>query len=464
LDTATQKPAWGPAILVALPAAAFSVDARWGALACVASLSAHWAVTRPAWLLGALLALSSSDLWLTVDAGGFTFRAAHVMGVALCAAAVARVGLAGWLRFVVSLPGVGVWALFLLLQGVTVARGVPNPGKAVGYLAWALFDVAVVAPSVAWHLRQRPVRSLAMGWLLACGVAGFGLLQLGLALVGTDPPLVMQWVGARPRINALSYEPSYFAFQAMIPLALLTGLATSGTLRRFSGAVAAVGGLLTLTVLLSSSRSGMAGLLVLLVAWMAAAAWRRKFSVTLPARRVMAAFAAVLLLTAAYTPPHVVAADLLLFRRTVDLHDPSSAQPRKEGVLEALALFRLKPWTGFGPGQFGGALLAHPEQQIRVLAPHERNANEIVTFNLYAELLSEAGLPGLLCVLAAWGLALRALWRARGNSRWGRLAWALLWPSLLTMGVMYQFNQTLWRTETWCLLGLAWAGARRRAA
>jgi hypothetical protein len=119
-------------VFASAASAVLALDAQWGAFAAAAVLAIFAAARWPAFALGALLALGPSDLWLTVDAGGFTFRLAHVLAVALWAAAAARVGVLGLLRWTLGAPGMWLWLALLALQAVSIARGVAFPGKAVG--------------------------------------------------------------------------------------------------------------------------------------------------------------------------------------------------------------------------------------------------------------------------------------------------------------------------------------------
>lgn len=448
--------AW--ALLLALPVGlAAAVDVRWALFGFAAVASAVLAVRNATLLLGAVLTFAASDLVLTVDVGNFTFRAAQMAGVALTAAAIARDGVRGYLRFLTTRPGLLAWVAFIALQVLSLTRGLPNPGKAVGYVAWAIFDALVLAPSVAWHARRHFPRTIALWSVGATCVALFGLSQLVLALVGVEPPLVTQWVGPRPRINAFSYEPSYFAFQAIIPIAILCGLSVSTMLRRFAGPATACAAVLSAALFLSSSRSAWGGLAILLGAFLVVTLMKRQSLWSLPAQRVLAAFAAVVVIAAIFAPPSMLIGDRVLASRALDLEEAASAQPRKEGLVMAWRLFRVSPVLGVGPGQYGGALLAHPEIWTRDIPVEKRNPDDLVTFNVYFELLCEAGLLGSLIAGAAVLWTLWSLWKLRRHGTRGRLALAMLWPVLLTFGVMYQFNQTLWRTEVWCLLGMCWS-------
>lgn len=439
--------------------ALLAADMSWGVFVVGAALGVLMCAHRPSWVAAGVLVLGSADLVFTVDAGGFTFRVAHAWAVTLAAVAVARMGWRPYLAAVMTLPGLRWFVALLGLGVVHVLWGVHNPGKATGYLLWGAFDVLVLAPAVAFHVAQHPWRVMRLWWLGAAAVALFGLAQFVMPVTGAVPVLVQQWVGTRPRLNAFSYEPSYFAFAAMMPAALICGLGAAGGLGRRGPLAVAVGMVVFVAMTFSSSRSAWAGSAVLLLGWLTV--WLRRGGarkpVSLPARRVLAVGAATLVLSVALVPPHAFAGDRILAERALDLHDPSSAQPRREGILEAFNLFGAHKVWGVGPGQFGAALLANPWAQVRVLKPGEKDPHSLVTYNLYAELLCETGLLGTALVALGLLAAAGGLWRARSTRRWGRMAVAVMWPCMMTFAVMYQFNQTLWRAEVWGLMGVAWA-------
>jgi O-antigen ligase len=448
-----------------------------GSFAVASAVGVALGARQPALLAGLLCAAGSADLWPTVDAGGFTFRAGHVWTVALWASALGELGARGLTRFILSRAGITGWLLLLALSAAHLWAGVPNPSKAVGYGLWGAFDVLAMAPAVAFHAHRHPLRVLWAYVGFAVLVALFGLSQFLMPLWHAEPLLVQQWIGGtRPRVNALSYEPSYFAFQAMIPATLLLGLGMAGVLRRGRGwGASAVGAaaVLMVAMALSSSRSAWAGLVLLGLCGLLGLMWNRARHGVWPrdeSRRALAAVAGVLVLLWAATPHHAFAGDRIIMERTTNVDDPSSAQPRREGIIEAWRMFQAYPVWGVGPGQFGGTLLREPRFLVRTLLPGRQDADALVTFNLYAELLSESGALGTLCVLTAVGAVAWALWkRRRAPGVRGGLALAVLAPLLVTFGVMYQLNQTLWRAEVWCLLGLCWSqwgmpkAARERA-
>ncbi|MBN2359438.1 MAG: O-antigen ligase family protein, partial [Deltaproteobacteria bacterium] len=134
--------------------------------------------------------------------------------------------------------------------------------------------------------------------------------------------------------------------------------------------------------------------------------------------------------------------------------EESSAKPRLDGTRQALRMFSDHPLLGVGLAQYGGVAIGDAPG---ALTPRQIDA--VVTFNLYVELIAENGLLGLAIVLAGLLLCARGVFRAwrRGERALSQLAGAVLLASCVIFGVMYQFNQTLFRTEAWCLIGLACA-------
>lgn len=415
------------------------------------------ALWRPS--LGAYLfiGLASVDLLGTVDLGRFTLRSAQLVAAASFAGIFFQAWrerlLQHWLR---KIPR--PWFLFAAFSLLAMLRVLllppPNPVKAYAYAGWSVFAAWNIGLGLIWILSRPQQLAIALRVLVLSGAASavIGLSQWSLSLLGFDPPLVTQWLHGLARINALSFEPSYFAFAASLSLSLAIGSLLARRPFLSPPWAAASATVLIITIALSSSRSGWIALLAIAIAllpgaWFARSRlgqrWRSLIFLPL-------AYAIALLLLTQVRPGQYAR----MARMGMDIDEVSSSAPRIEGVMQALKLSRNHLCWGVGIGQFGGALAKH---QGQTLSAKQMDAR--VTYNLYAELLVENGIIGLSLVLGALVWLAWLLWRLwrRGNEGDPVLAsWAgiLLLSALLHFGLMAQFNQTFFRSDIWHLLGL----------
>ena len=440
---------------------------------CVLSLGLAW--TQQSWLyalgltglvsmgfwrprLGAYLfvALASVDLLGNIDWGRFTIRSAQLVILAAALGAGYKLLTRGELQAQWRKIPRPWWffVAFSLLAALHLFVGdIPNPVKGLAYLIWSLFTSLTVGLGLSWILAKREdlARALRVLVLSSLAVALFGLLQWGLSLTGFAAPLVTQWMHGLARINGLSFEPSYFAFAMSLALSLSLGslLAKRPFLSPLWSALTAA--VLVVAVALSSSRSGwialiLIALVLVLMLWPARAILRQRWRlfVIVPAGYLLALFLLFVVSPDQYGR---------MAQNGLNVHEQSSSAPRIEGVVEALKLAQEHWLWGVGIGQFGAA--SARQKGLELDAKH---LDARVTFNLYAELLVENGVLGLLLVLAALlGLAysLFRLWR-RDDVDAELSSWAgiLLMAALLHFAVMAQFNQTFFRSDIWHLLGL----------
>ncbi len=454
-----------PLILASLALLALCLGLAWARGSILFGLGmlalATLGLLRPQLGALALIALASVDLLGTVEVVRFTVRASQIAALATCTGLLLqKLRQRRLLHDLAQLP-IAIW-LFAAFAALAALRllllGVANPLKGYGYAAWALFDALAITATLAVLIDHREYLDRALRtWVLALtAIAGFGLLQWTMGLAGFQPPLVTQWMGNLPRINGLSYEPSYFAFSTSVGIALVIVALVRRPSFLAPLPAALSGAVLVVAMALSSSRSGWIGLLFLTVALLAQVVSRRR-------QLDRARWQGLGVLAAGY----LVAAALLLgvgadrygemARKGLDIEEHSSSAPRLEGVRFALDMFADHPVAGVGLGQFGAVLAG---QRAAPLTPEQ--VDSMVTFNLYAELAAENGLLGLLLMLAKIFLCARAAWQAWRDPSPGHAAagGALLLAGALLFGIMAQFNQTLFRTDVWCLLGLCLAAGR----
>jgi len=438
-------------------------DSVWVAL--VAALLLGVSLRRPQWGALLLLALAVPDLVATVEVGRFTLRAAQLVAAGTALGVAVELRQRGALLSTLRRIPIALWC-FVAFIALALARlallGAPNPVKGYAYAGWGLFVALAIAGSLFVVLDTRPrlARALAVFTGAIALLALFGLLQWSIGVLGGSPPLLAQWVGSMPRINGLSYEPSYFAFSTAIGCALAL-CALLGSASFLAPALAAAAAALTAcALLLSSSRSGWIGLALLALLVVVLAVVRRRQLRRSQWIGLGAVLASLVLAGALMVTMHP--ADYAeMANRAMDVSEPTSSKPRLEGVWQALSMFRARPLLGAGLGQFGGTLSAEQARDLPV-----QQIDQIVTFNLYIELLAENGLLGCALVVCGLMLCARGAWRSwrQRDPELATMALAVLVAGGLAFAVMYQFNQTLFRTEVWCVLGLALALDRVRGA
>ena len=162
---------------------------------------------------------SSFDLALNLVIGGYSFRLFYFivillalpMLVQLARGRPVRVHLVGFSWFM-------LWFFVLTLFVGNTSLFTRN----LGYMLWLVLSYTVVV-TMSYYVREGvDFRRLFYLYLLSFNVmALFGLLQFALALVGIDLFVAQWWiVGKLPRINGLSYEPSYYATYMIIGWAI----------------------------------------------------------------------------------------------------------------------------------------------------------------------------------------------------------------------------------------------------
>jgi hypothetical protein len=224
------------------------------------------------WILAGIFFTASCDVILVLDVGG-SVRFSQFLLVLLCGAALARMIQDGRILWPRGSTALALWLLsqllFLPLSGV-IPIGIQ-------FFALLLLTVLGVFAVVQLYGNSEDLGPLLRLYLLSYVFVGlFGLLQFTLPLLGGPGILVAQWMinGKVARINGFSYEPSYYATYLMIGWIMLVELRVSkakvASSPLWKWATIAV----TISLILSSSRTAWVFMLVELFARILPLAWR----------------------------------------------------------------------------------------------------------------------------------------------------------------------------------------------
>jgi len=151
---------------------------------------------------------------------------------------------------------------WLLFWGLFLVVWTPNTyhlGFSIAYTCYFIFSVLLIYVSVQvfGHSDQR-IYALLRGYVLTfVFVASFGMVQFVAGLVGIDL-LVTQWwrVGSLPRLNGFSYEPSYYATYLIAGWGMLVWMIERKVYLFRKRLMYSFFLVVTLAIILSSSRMG----------------------------------------------------------------------------------------------------------------------------------------------------------------------------------------------------------------
>lgn len=213
---------------------------------------------------------ASGDLWPVVRIG-FTFRFSQ-----LCIVLAALLIFAGGTGFRVRLfPGWYWLACFLIwiLGSMPFSQYLE---RSVGYVAWVFQDAMIIFVFVQFFNTKILIEKLLRYWLSGfVAISIFGVVQFLLGVAGHDLFVSQWWFrGVLPRVNGLSYEPSYYATYLLpgwVTCAYLIENRASILSRRLTKFCILV---ITLALFLSSSRMGWMMMLIWFVWRLCVWAWR----------------------------------------------------------------------------------------------------------------------------------------------------------------------------------------------
>jgi O-antigen ligase len=151
---------------------------------------------------------------------------------------------------------------WLLFWGLFLVAWTPNTyhlGFSIAYTGYFIFSVLLIYVSLqVYGQSEARLYVLLRGYILTfVFVASFGLVQFFLGLFGVDL-LVTQWwrLGLLPRINGFSYEPSYYATYLITGWGMLVWIIEQRAPLFSRPIVYASFLVVTLAIVLSSSRMG----------------------------------------------------------------------------------------------------------------------------------------------------------------------------------------------------------------
>lgn len=390
---------------------------------------------------------ASGDLWPSITIG-FTFRFAQ-----LCMLAALAILLAAPSTFRIrSFPG--IWPLFGFALWVVITLPLSIfIQRSVGYVFWVLTNTLLVFTFVQCFRSERMLRVLVRWFLVSFILMSlFGMAQFALGLLGVDVLVTEWWIPGRlPRVNGLTYEPSYFGTY-LVPGWVLSLYLLEKRAPEPSRALLKLTALsTTLGLLICSSRIGWISMILWLLfrAFAAAARALARGSIKRRSVRPLLMAGAVVFGTLvagfvfrASILPKVQGATVIFQGLGLFGETSHSATTRTSDLAMTWNAFLRHPVVGTGIGALPMEIGAQKGEVVFTLEDAKQNEGT----SIFVELLASTGLVGALLMLS---FAL-ALWRrchvvSRNVEEWRRrilagLGWSCIWILLAL-----QFSPTFLR-------------------
>lgn len=206
---------------------------------------------------------TSFDVFLAYDAG-MTIRFTQIILIIPMIYMVILALIRKKLYIPCAFRWIAIWCGFMLLFVLNTTY----MERSVGYWLWLAFSLFMVLLLVNLFLTQKSLITLLKVYIYSFFfVALFGLVQFFSApILGLNTPLVTQWwiPGLLARINAFSYEPSYFVTYLLIGWTIVYVLwRKNNEVVLSASTIKVVLFIETLAIILSSSRIGL--LMMLLI-------------------------------------------------------------------------------------------------------------------------------------------------------------------------------------------------------
>ncbi len=404
-------------------------------------------------LLFLVFLLSSFDIFLNVNLGGFNIRGCYLatfLFIALYANAYKDV-----LRF--RFLGAGAflaWFGFLLV----FVWNTPLLNRNIGYLLWLFFNCLACFAVYKFSQKESAEKLIRLYVLSFFCLAIAGTLQFTLSQFGLHVLVTMWWdVEKIARVNAFSYEPSYYASYLLIGFVFLYFSQRKKIFyfsRKFQVLVLTF---LVLAIFLSTSRMGILFMLTILFYDF----MRMVFRAVLTARISLMNFIISFLLLISLTG--VIAKILMdeelrlryLAGTGLEATAAHSRDTREGQMLNVLEIFKKSPIVGYSLGGIAPNIALNNG----VLARDVKETKEFEGLNIMLEVLAASGIFGFLFFLS-WliqifyaGFVLASRLGSAGYQRESVILISLC-LALAAEFLILTLSQNILRPYLWILIGM----------
>lgn len=392
-------------------------------------------------IAGLALLTSSFDLFLVVKIGGFSFRATNLLAMVLIVVALNMARR----ESSIALPMGYKWLLGWGAVLTAFAFNTNDLERGVSYTLLMWFAILTVYAFSRVFNTERKIIVLHRLYLWSFILVGvFGVLQALSGILHLPIPFIVdRWLeGLLVRVNAFSYEPSYYATY------MLLGFVYAGFLMHYSPEFRRdrltqwACGLSGLSILLSVSRMGwlVAVFFPVLIFWL-----RRGQVLSCCKAHKLASMGGVVLVAGA-SVVFVALSDLTFLFQGLGFfgHAGASKDIRLNELYETLCIFTRSPWIGYGIGGIPSAIGALYGYTVT----NNMMAKYFEGMSIFAQVLAAGGVVGFALLVIYFGLLLVRGLRAPQSGALPAIARALA-VSLIFEFIILQMNQNILRAYLW---------------
>ncbi|NTV12467.1 MAG: O-antigen ligase family protein [Desulfobulbaceae bacterium] len=390
---------------------------------------------------------TSFDIFLVFNLG-FTFRIAQIFLVIPIGYVLFQTLQSPAVKWPLGFAPLLIWTFFMAIF-------IPNtdfPIRSIAYFLWLLFNAIMIFVVVQLIDDYRKALTIVRWYLYSyLFVAAFGIFQFISPRLGLGTPLIVQWwvIGSLPRVNGFSYEPSYFASYLIMGWVLTLYLLKHGATVISRKRLWLIAAIITLALILSSSRIGILTMVIWLVQYPLVLIWRvvrgylNKNLLAITASLTLAFWLLIL------TVNMLGAKEIQFLFAGIGIFGQAehSITPRIDRLHDTLAIFFQSPVIGYSLGGVASAIGHYRGLEVTSLELAKRNDG----MSIFAEVIAASGIVGII----PFGIyifniilsPLRLAWKSSDKNL--KIIMAGLSYALVIELIILQFNQNILRLYLW---------------
>ena len=396
---------------------------------------------------------SSFDILFNLNLGGFNVRTCYLAAFAFIFVYAGQFKDASRFRFI----GIGSFAIWFLFITAFVWN-TQFLTRNIGYLAWLCFNM-FACYSIYKYGQLKSANELIRLYVVSFFVMALvGIAQFMLSAVGIHVLITMWWkINKIPRVNALSYEPSYYATYLLIGFVFLYYSQRKGIWYFKQRMQILILSCVTIAIFLSTSRMGILFMVVILLYDFAKMMIRALF--TWRISRVNFFIALVFIGAMATVVGRILLDDkqrkLYLAGTGLESTASHSKDTRIRQMNNVFLVFQDSPIIGYSLGGIAPAIANYYGDKTK----DQKKAKEYEGLNIFLEVLAASGIVGFL-FFCSWlfqlfraNIKLTALLRLHGYARESGILEALRY-ALIAEFLILVLSQNILRPYLWILIGV----------